>query len=191
MGRVVLIDADEAFCASLLPLIAAHRVDAAAFNDGVRYLKSPIFEQPHVAVIALGQAAFNGLDLLRLSIERSAATHAFAAVEELDLKEIVAATRMGATDVLQRPFSIDPIVRCALGQGDWQLAGLPNSLGAAGEKLSPREQEVLRCILRGEETAAIAETLRVSVRTVESHQARIYAKCGVKSRAALIHKFKT
>ena len=191
MGRVVLIDADEAYCASVLPLIAAHKVDAAAFHSAVDYLNAPIFKSKHVAVITLGQADFNGIDLLRLSIERSAATHAFAIIESVELKEIVAAIRAGVSDIFEKPYSIDPIVRCALGHGDRQLAGLPNGLGAAGEKLSPREQEVLRCILRGEETAAIAEDLQVSIRTVESHQARIYAKCGVRSRAALIHRFKT
>ncbi|MGE0539538.1 MAG: LuxR C-terminal-related transcriptional regulator [Dehalococcoidia bacterium] len=49
--------------------------------------------------------------------------------------------------------------------------------------LSAREAEVLRLLATGKSNQEIADTLVLSVRTVENHTARIYAKIGTRSRA--------
>jgi DNA-binding CsgD family transcriptional regulator len=50
--------------------------------------------------------------------------------------------------------------------------------------LSPREEEVLRRLILGHTDPEIAAALFLSVRTVESHVARILAKLGVRTRTA-------
>jgi DNA-binding NarL/FixJ family response regulator len=52
--------------------------------------------------------------------------------------------------------------------------------------LSTREREVLQHIAEGNSNAAIAEKLTLSVRTVESHRARIMAKMHFNSQADLV-----
>ncbi|MBW3632966.1 MAG: LuxR C-terminal-related transcriptional regulator [Chloroflexi bacterium] len=59
---------------------------------------------------------------------------------------------------------------------------LPNS--TSGTTLTPRETEILRLLAAGLTDPAIAETLFISVRTVENHVARIFAKLGVRTRTA-------
>ena len=51
--------------------------------------------------------------------------------------------------------------------------------------LSSREREVANEVAMGKTNRAVAATLFVSEKTVESHLARIYAKLDVHSRAAL------
>jgi DNA-binding NarL/FixJ family response regulator len=51
--------------------------------------------------------------------------------------------------------------------------------------LSSREREVANEVAMGRTNRAVAATLFVSEKTVESHLARIYAKLEVHSRAAL------
>jgi DNA-binding NarL/FixJ family response regulator len=92
--------------------------------------------------------------------------------------------------------------RAALGEGDFAAAwaagrALPLEravaealdVGAAPAApppgpLSPRETEVLRLLASGLPDREIAAALFVSVRTVEAHVARIFAKLGVRTRAA-------
>ncbi len=50
--------------------------------------------------------------------------------------------------------------------------------------LTARETEILRLLAAGLTDPAIAETLFISVRTVENHVARIFAKLGVRTRTA-------
>ncbi len=62
----------------------------------------------------------------------------------------------------------------------------PGGLGSTDDSggLTKRELEVLRLLSAGETNRQIAESLVLSVRTVDRHVSNIYAKLGVSSRAA-------
>jgi DNA-binding NarL/FixJ family response regulator len=57
------------------------------------------------------------------------------------------------------------------------------------ENLSPREREVLELLARGYLYKEIADSLHISVPTVNSHIRRIYEKLHVRSRSQAIAKF--
>ena len=59
-----------------------------------------------------------------------------------------------------------------------QKRGLPSG------ELSRRERQVLRLLAKGKTDQEIADALGVSYRTVTTHVARVFAKLGVRSRAA-------
>jgi len=50
------------------------------------------------------------------------------------------------------------------------------------EQLSPREQEILRCVARGESNKEIARTLGIAETTVKIHVQHVLRKLGVSSR---------
>lgn len=58
--------------------------------------------------------------------------------------------------------------------------------GSAPLPITPRERQVLELIAAGLSNQEIAETLVLSVRTVERHAANIYAKIGVSSRTEAV-----
>jgi len=62
----------------------------------------------------------------------------------------------------------------------------PRPRGATRQPLSPREREVLALLVRGYANHEIAERLRVSVKTVETHRARLAKKLGVRTRVQLV-----
>jgi two-component system response regulator NreC len=55
------------------------------------------------------------------------------------------------------------------------------------EILTVREREVCRYLASGYTNAEVADALRISKRTVETHRAAIMSKVGVRSRAQLVH----
>lgn len=59
--------------------------------------------------------------------------------------------------------------------------------GPDGDKLTPREREVLRLIALGHTSVEIARKLGLSPRTIETHRARIHRKLGLDTRAELVH----
>ncbi|HLZ72698.1 MAG TPA: LuxR C-terminal-related transcriptional regulator [Dehalococcoidia bacterium] len=63
-------------------------------------------------------------------------------------------------------------------------AGRSASHAPKATPLSGRELAVLHLIAGGRSNRAIAERLVLSIRTVETHVMRIYAKLGVANRAA-------
>ena len=65
------------------------------------------------------------------------------------------------------------------------LASAAFEKSSAFELLSPREREVLQLLAEGKTSSQIAETLHVSVKTIETHRAQLMAKLEVKSIAEL------
>jgi DNA-binding NarL/FixJ family response regulator len=57
------------------------------------------------------------------------------------------------------------------------------AMGTAFAALSSREHEVLACIFEGLSNARIAESLRISEKTVRNHASNLFDKLGVRSRA--------
>lgn len=56
---------------------------------------------------------------------------------------------------------------------------------AAGNVLTPREEEILKLVAEGHSSKAIADTLVISVKTVERHRANMLQKLGMRDRLEL------
>jgi predicted ATPase/DNA-binding CsgD family transcriptional regulator len=82
--------------------------------------------------------------------------------------------------VLVRSLALASDIATPLAAGARTGPSLP--AGPSGE-LSPREREVLQLIAAGASNREIADTLVLSVRTVEKHTASIYGKTGLRGRA--------
>jgi DNA-binding NarL/FixJ family response regulator len=54
-----------------------------------------------------------------------------------------------------------------------------------GDLLTPRESEILKLVAEGHSSREIAETLVISVKTVERHRANILEKLGMRDRVEL------
>lgn len=65
-----------------------------------------------------------------------------------------------------------------------RLAGLE---GRGDARLSPREREVVRLVALGKSNKEISAILAISVRTVETHRARLMLKLNATSVAQLVH----
>lgn len=73
---------------------------------------------------------------------------------------------------------------------DLALRGGSSRLGgtAIAWKFTPREREILTLLLEGRSNRAIAASLAIAERTVETHLTSMFEKAGVQSRAELVAK---
>ncbi len=104
--------------------------------------------------------------------------------------------RAGTTELAQKALDAARLICVPLGatravaRADAVAARLADLTSAitqtAPTVLSPREIEVLRLLATGRSNREIAETLFLSIRTVERHLTNIYIKIGVHSRAEAI-----
>lgn len=61
---------------------------------------------------------------------------------------------------------------------------------ATGVNLTPRERQVVECVLRGLSTREIADELSISVYTVQAHLTAVFTKTGIGSRRELVSRLR-
>lgn len=155
--------------------------------------------KPPVVVMGprMGGLDGGGVDLVGAIRAASPGTSVLLTVSGRDAERaaLVRAIEAGATGVFDLSVPTESFLE-ALGvvaNGGTHLPpdlaiGLLGGGGPAARlgSLTKRETDVLKQLALGYTNAEIAETLHLSVRTVESHRARLQAKLGLTSRAQLV-----
>jgi DNA-binding NarL/FixJ family response regulator len=112
-------------------------------------------------------------------------------------RDVVAAIDAGATGYLLKDAPRDELIRAVRAAHAGQsvlapsvastLIGLVGAVGTSGpDALSPRELEVLRLVAEGATNQVAARRLLISETTIKTHLLHIYAKLGVRDRAAAV-----
>jgi len=105
-----------------------------------------------------------------------------------DIPMAVEALKKGAFDFLEKPYGdnalADRVAQALAVDEAMQRQGTHAAERRARlASLTEREHEVMLRVAAGKLNKVIADELHVSVRTVEVHRARVYAKLGVRSAA--------
>jgi two-component system NarL family response regulator len=197
--RVLIVD-DHALFAEALAARLGREPDLVILpiaGDVRRALALTATERPQVLVLDLTLGAESGLDVL----DRVRADHPDVRVVVLtamsDLDALVQAVRRGAVGWLEKTESADlvaRVIRSAARQGGWippdvlgdvlrrlVREGAEPEGGALLAELTPREREVLQCMVDGLGRAEIAERLGLSANTVRTHTQNLLAKLGLHS----------
>lgn len=152
--------------------------------------------KPTVLVLDLNMPGGSSLEAIPKVAEVSPGTSVVVLTMQEDPAFAREALRAGARGyVLKQSAGAELVqaIRAAAGGGTWlnpdlgaRMAAAPDGPTGTLAELSDREIEVLRLIALGHTNGEIAEQLYLSVRTVETHRARIQQKLGVSSRAELV-----
>lgn len=121
------------------------------------------------------RAAFPGLAVVVIT--------AFA-----NLETVKSALNDGASYLMEKPFAsaelLSVLARVLADRNDTSHL-VERTLRRA--KLTEKETEIARLVLKGLPSGEIADVIGISEKTVRQHLSQIYTKCGVTSRAELFH----
>ncbi|WP_100632506.1 LuxR C-terminal-related transcriptional regulator [Pseudomonas qingdaonensis] len=191
-----------------LLLQLGYRPEALLFASSLAEARACLAAQPvALALVDLGLPDGNGIEL----IEEMHATDPGQAILVISAwsteDTLLAALRAGATgyvlkerddleillslrSVLRGGAPIDPFVARRIIEELRPGAAQPVDT-SDGERLTPREDQILRLVAEGLGNREIAEQLNLSRYTVECHVKRIYRKLAVSSRTRAIHAART
>jgi two-component system, LuxR family, response regulator DctR len=149
-------------------------------------------DSPACLMLDMRMPGMSGMALFERLIERglTARLPVIFLTGHADVATAVAAVKRGAFDFVEKPFSDNALVdrvEQALAHSADALARLREDEAVQrllGE-LTEREQEVMRLVIEGRANKQIADSLDISVRTVEVHRARVFDKMAVKSAVEL------
>ncbi len=106
---------------------------------------------------------------------------------ELLLRELVNVVADGAEfGAVHLPDSSEDILLDIFVDGARYMLIRTHPKPGAGVTLSPREMEIARMVAEGYSNKTISEVLDISSWTVGTHLRRIFAKLGVRTRAAMV-----
>lgn len=139
-------------------------------------------------------------ELVRLLVAAAPGSTILCLIDHSDVTQIVALLQAGATGCLSRNATLSELSRTLIAVGRGEIV-LPPELAIQAltslarneshptqptENLSDREREVLRLLAQGFTNKDIAQTLFLSVRTVEAHLRNIYGKLNIASRTEAV-----
>jgi two-component system, NarL family, response regulator NreC len=167
--------------------------EAGDVESARRYVRG---HKPDVLVLDLNMPGGPSLDAIPAFAESSQGTAVVVLTMQEDPAFAREALRAGARGYVLKHAAAEELVqaiRAVAGGGTWlnpelgaRMAAAPEGPTGALAELSGREIEVLRLIALGHTNNEIAEQLYLSVRTVETHRARIQQKLGSSTRAELV-----
>lgn len=193
-GTVHLVDDDSGVRDALAFLMRSRGLDVRAFASGPALLDALDLEIPR-------QGPPKGIFLLDVRMEPMSGTrlHDELLARQLknpvlfltghgDIPMVVDALKKGAFDFLEKPYSdnalADRIAQALAVDAAMQAEGAQVAERSARlASLTEREREVMSRVAAGKLNKIIADELNVSIRTVEVHRARVFAKLGVRSAA--------
>jgi DNA-binding NarL/FixJ family response regulator len=200
MIRVLIAD-DHGIVRSGLRMLIDRQSDmrvVAEVGDGVGALESTQSRRPDVAVLDVSMPRMTGLQAAREIRSHVPGTRVLLLSMHDDDRYFLEGLEAGAAGyVLKRAADtdlIDALRTVANGHtflsDDAQRALMADWLesGSADpeDRLTPRELEVVKLIAEAFTNRQIAETLKVSEKTVESHRANVLSKLGMRDRVELV-----
>jgi len=194
--RIMLVD-DHAVLRSGLRLLLEREEglepvgEAGTAEDAIRALPRL---RPDVVVLDIEMPGMGGLEGAGKIRERAPDARILFLSMHDQARDVRQAFDAGADGYLLKSAADEDLVRAvrAVAGGEryvhpslGAVLAAPASSGPLGE-LTSREREVLRLLALGHTNQEIAESLIVSVRTVESHRAHVMTKLRVTTRAGLV-----
>jgi DNA-binding NarL/FixJ family response regulator len=200
MIRVVIAD-DHGIVRSGLRMLIDRQRDmevVAEADDGVAALEHAQAHRPHVAVLDVSMPRMTGLQAAREIRSHVPDTRVLLLSMHDDERYFLEGLEAGAAGyVLKRAADTDLIgaLRTVAGgrtflsddaQRTLMDEWLEHGSSEPDERLTPRELEVVKLIAEAFTNRQIAETLRLSEKTVESHRANVLSKLGMRDRVELV-----
>jgi DNA-binding NarL/FixJ family response regulator len=151
---------------------------------------------PDAVVMDVGMPDLNGIEATRQIVAEGAGVRVIALSMHSDRRFVTEMLRAGASGYLLKDCAFEELtqaVQVVMGGQTYLSPGIASVVvedyvRQAGEEavgLTGREREVLQLLAEGRSTKQIAERLRVSAKTVETHRQKLMEKLNLRSVADL------
>ncbi|MFA6113709.1 MAG: response regulator [Sphingomonas sp.] len=180
-----VVDDEESVRSAASFMLRVCGFDVHTYASGIEFL-AQLEGQPHGCILLdVRMPEMDGLEVQAELNARRSEMPVIVLTGHGDIGTAVAAMKGGASDFIEKPFEKDVLLNAI------ELAFDKAELGAGAKArhdaevriaaLTPREQDVLRGLVRGRPNKLIAYDLGISPRTVEVYRANLMSKLHVRS----------
>ncbi|MCI5105321.1 MAG: response regulator transcription factor [Pseudomonadales bacterium] len=193
MLRIALIDDHEIFRVGLRALLGSARdVEIVAeASDAASAIKIIRDHQPNLVILDYSMPGLTGLEVMQTIRERYSGVRVILLTASRSEAVVSEALAKGVQAVVMKQDASDELLQ-AIRHIDKQDAYLSKSVAALSERhdnlasLTQREKQVLRMVAQGYRNREIAESLHISLKTVDTHRTNLMRKLNLHSLVELV-----
>lgn len=188
---VHLVDDDEAIRHSASFMLRHAGYTVKTHKDGIAFLDAVTADMEGCILLDVRMPGMDGLAVQAMLKQRGIKMPVIILTGHGDVPVAVEAMKGGAVEFLEKPYEKAALVRSiqnAFDQLENQSVSDLRSVEAQSKltKLTPREREVLECLVDGLTNKAIADVLSISPRTIEIHRSNMMEKLEAESLSAAL-----
>ena len=186
--EVYIADNDLAFRSAVASGLETAGFRVTSFSDGPSLLAAMRSRTPDCLLIDLNVKGNSHTDLLG-DLGSRVATPIVTMADDPDIELAVSAMKKGASDFVSKPCAAESVVgriKTIIDHHNEPASKVDPSSFRGGDRLTPRERDVLQKIALGASNKEAGRQLGISPRTVEVHRARIMEKMGARNTADLV-----
>jgi two-component system response regulator FixJ len=188
---VYIIDDDPAVRRSLSRFLQSAGFKAKAFASAFSFLHvAPDLPAGGCLLLDIRMPEMDGLELQAQLATLGVGLPIVFMTGQADVPTAVETMKAGAADFLEKPFDDEQLLHsldAALDSNAPKVRDEHLTVAVARvAMLSPREKEVLKGLMAGQQNKVIAAQLGISVRTVEGHRIRMLERLGTRRLAEAI-----
>jgi len=188
---VFYVDDDETMCKSVRFLIESVSLKIETFSSARKFLEEYVPGTPGCLLLDVRMPEMSGLELQEQLRKHKVDIPIIFITGHGDVPMATRAMKAGAVEFLTKPFNdqtlLDSIQNAIEIDEERRKISLERDHVAERVNcLTPREYEVMECVVKGNLNKVTAYELGISPKTVELHRAKIMEKMQVKSLAQLV-----
>ncbi len=209
-AMIHVVDDNDAFRESLAWLLKSEGYDVSQHADATSAIEgitkdTAATQTRRCLLLDIRMPAMSGLDLHDQLNTRKLDIPVVYMTGHADVPLAVEAMKKGAITLLEKPLQNETLLSAISGalERSARNSGTrpPAETGASAmseaerdhvrqllDSLTPREHDVLECVVEGQANKVLAHTLGISIRTVEMHRSRVLKKLEVHSSPELVRK---
>lgn len=194
-SHVYLIEDDDALRAELATMLRNAQFTVHDFGSAESLLEAGVDYSPAVIVSDMVLPGLSGIDLFGTLRELGIDTPLVFISGYSEPNQIIEGMKLGAVDFLWKPFKSEALLEAigrSLALDVQRQTSLEQStdLDARWCKLSDREQEVCKLMMKGFGNKDAAERLNIKPDTANKHRMKVLKKMGVAGRPQLFDLLK-
>lgn len=188
---VRIVDDDAALADSFELLLTTMGWDVRYYPDGRTFLEADTLSGPGCVVLDMRMPGMTGLEVQAEMERRGATLPVLFLSAHGTISTAVHAVRHGAVDFLEKPVEplefVQKVSSAVTLSMQAALESAPiDALKRTFADLTPRERDVVRSVLKGEQIKETARALGLEVSTIKMHRSNAFAKFGVHSQRELL-----
>jgi FixJ family two-component response regulator len=178
---VYVVDDDEIVLLSVKAILTQHGYSVQCFSSAAEFLQSAALDGPGCVVTDLQMPEMTGVELQQHLVEEHSPLAVVVVTGVADVPTAISLMERGAITLLEKPYDPSALLRAVkrgleTSQANWRQRMAAQEMEQQLGTLTEEEREVLQHLLEGKSNKEVANTLHLSLRTMDRRRRAVLDK---------------